>query len=116
MPAPNDYFPPMKLLAGLLLTVLLAAFAGSAAMSGAAPAPHWDGQHQVMMMADCEDCTSEQMQAAQPCGSICVSPGIAVSGAQEFQPVWTSAGHFIPEREKSAGQIQRPEPNPPRLS
>jgi hypothetical protein len=117
MRAPNAYLPPMKFLAGLLLTVLLAAFAAGPGVSGAAAAPHQDGPDQVMMMADCEDCPSEQMQAgADRCGSICVSPTIGLLGAQAFQPVSKPATSFLERGHALGGRTRRPELDPPRIS
>lgn len=103
----------MKFLAGLLLSLLIAASAGA---SGAAAGPHWDG-HDQATMADCEHCTSEQMQAgADRCGSICASPAIGLPGLQEVRPVSEPATRLPEQRGVVAGQTRRPDPNPPRIS
>ena len=111
----------MKVTLRLLMIAVLALFAAGAnlGVGGLAAAAH-DGVGTgpiMMQIADCDDCTAEQMQAgADRCGSTCASPAIGLTGAQSFQPASEPATSFAEMAQAPAGQTRRPEPNPPRLS
>lgn len=120
---PGHYLRPMRFALHLLLIAALAAFAAGAGMSmaGSSDAPSMQAKvtpEQIgMHMADCDDCTAEQMQAgAQLCGSGCVSPAVAVFVIRDLQPVARPVASFPLRNSALAGKIRRPELSPPRYS
>lgn len=120
---PGHYPRAMKSALHLLLVVVLAVVSAGAGvgMTGSSDGASTEtaaASDQVgVHMADCDDCTAEQMQVGtQPCGSSCVTPTLAASGLRDFQPVIRPAAGFSLGGSALAGQIRRPELSPPRFS
>lgn len=121
IPGRGTYLGVMKVMLRLLMIAVLAAFAAGAHVGVAGPAAAAlgvaAGDPMMMQMVDCQDCTSEQMQAAgDRCGSICASPAIGLPGVQDVKPASEAATRLPEQRHAVAGQTRRPEPNPPRIS
>lgn len=111
----------MKIVLNLLMIAVLALFAAGAGSDGSAMAGSvldTAAADQVgVEMADCDDCTAEQMQAgAQTCGPVCVPPAVTVVGAQGFQHASEPVARFPATDDDLAGQVRPPEPSPPRIS
>ena len=117
----ETYLGNMRVILRFFMIAVLAVLAAGAhpAVAGpAAAAPDGAvGETVMMQMADCQDCTAEQMQASGDlCGSICASPAIGLSRVQEFERAFELATRVSEQRSAVAGQTRRPEPNPPRIS
>ena len=121
IPLRGAYLGVMKVMLRLLMIAVLAAFAAGAQFGAAGPAAAAlegaAGDPIMMQMADCQNCTAEQMQAAgDRCGSVCASPAIGLPGVQDVQPASEPATRLSEQRHAPAGQTRRPDPNPPRIS